>query len=62
MKGYFKVSELLGEVTQKYEEGISKGEDVGFKCLKEKYSVKLGVQPMYTDRLFPVSLSFGLKY
>ena len=42
MKGYFKVSELLGEVTQKYEEGISKGEDVGFKCLKEKYSVKLG--------------------
>lgn len=41
-KGYFRISELADEVNKKYDEGISKGEDVGFKCLQDKYSVKLG--------------------
>ena len=39
-KGYFRISELADEVNRKYDEGISKGEDVGFKCLQDKYSVK----------------------
>lgn len=41
-KGYYKISEVLDEIHRKYDEGISKGEDVGFKCLKSLYSVKLG--------------------
>ncbi len=42
MSKYFRISELKDEVITKYEKGISKGEDVGFKCIEDLYSVKLG--------------------
>lgn len=40
-KKYFRISELSDKVNEKYEKGVSKGSDVGFKCLSDLYSVKL---------------------
>lgn len=42
MKDFFRISDLTEEIHEKYENGISKGEDIGFDCLKSLYSVKLG--------------------
>ena len=42
MKKYFKISELADKVNAKYDEGINKGAEIGFKCLSDLYSVKLG--------------------
>lgn len=42
MKKYYRISELSDKVNEKYEKGVNKGADIGFKCLEDLYSVKLG--------------------
>ncbi len=42
IKKVFRISELKDEINDKYDKGVSKGEAVGFKCLEDLYTVKLG--------------------
>lgn len=42
MKHYYRILELQKEVDKLYEVGIVKGANIGFNCLEDLYSVKLG--------------------
>jgi len=70
MKKYFKISELADKVNEKYDNGVSKGSDVGFKCLHDLYSVKLACTTyLYgssasgkTEFWFEVLINLSQKY
>lgn len=42
MRNFYKISDLQKGVDELYAKGIVKGEDVGFNCLRNLYSIKLG--------------------
>lgn len=39
---YFKISELESHISERYEQGVSKGMETGFSALDDLYSIKLG--------------------